>query len=64
MPTIVGSPTTDDTEALFRQTMAGATDILWDLGYEGEAMSALHDVIDYARTQRDAGENRRGDVSE
>jgi hypothetical protein len=64
MPTVVEPTATDDTEAIFRRTMAGATDVIWGLGYEDEALTALHDVIEYATIQHEAGENRRGDVSE
>jgi hypothetical protein len=63
MPTAV-EPVTDEREALFRRTMAAAADIVWGLGYEHEALSALHDVIEFATVQREAGEDRRGDVSE
>lgn len=64
MPSVVASVVADDPEALFRRTMAGATDIIWRLGYESEAMTALFDVIEAATIQHEAGENRRGDVRE
>jgi hypothetical protein len=55
---------TDEREVMFRKAMAGATDIIWGLGYEEEAMSALHDVIEFATIQKEAAEDRRDDVSE
>jgi hypothetical protein len=54
----------DDPQAMFRKAMAGATDILWNLRYDDEALSALHDIIEQATIQREAGEDRRDDVSE
>lgn len=50
----VESVDTEDTEALFRRTMAGAADTIWDLGYDEEALAALHDVIEEGTIQRDA----------
>jgi hypothetical protein len=64
MPTTVERRVGDGSEAEFRKAMAGATDIVWGLGYEEEALSALHDVIETATVQKEAGEDRRGDVSE
>lgn len=61
---IVVPPDIDDPEAVFRRVMAGAADIVWELGYDDEAVSALQGVIEYATIQREAGENRRGDLSE
>lgn len=45
---------TEDTEALFRRAMAGAADMVWDLGYDEEALAALHDVIEEGTIQQDA----------
>ena len=56
------SADSENTEVLFRRVMADATDIVWDLGYNDEALSALYDVIEHATVQREAGENRRGDL--
>ena len=61
---IVEPPDIDDPEAVFRRVMAGTADIAWELGYDDEALSALQDVIEYATIQREAGEDRRGDLSE
>lgn len=54
----------DDPETVFRWVMAGTADIVWELGYDDEALSALQCVIEYATIQREAGEDRRGDLSE
>ena len=59
-PTVVQS----DREAMFRQAMAAATDMVWNLRYDEEALSALHDVLEAATIQREAGEDRRGDLSQ
>jgi hypothetical protein len=55
---------TTDRETLFRRTMDGATDILWGLRYHEEALSALQEIVEYATIQKEAGEDRRGDLSE
>jgi hypothetical protein len=55
---------TPDPEAVFRSSMAVATNALWDLGYDEEALSSLHDVIEQATIQREAGENRHDDLSQ
>jgi hypothetical protein len=47
----------NDTEALFRRVMAGATDKAWNLRVDDEALAALHDVIDEGTRCREAGEN-------
>jgi hypothetical protein len=60
----VASIASGDREAVFRKAMAGATDVLWNLRYDDEALSALHDVIEQATMQREAGEDRRGDLPE
>jgi hypothetical protein len=63
MTQTIAEPRAVDRERLFRRTMAGATDIPWELRSSDEALSAMHDVIEQARVQRDAGEDRRDDVS-
>lgn len=54
----------NDTEALFRRVMAGATDKVWDLRVEEEALAALYDVIEEGVTRRDAGANRHDHLAE
>jgi hypothetical protein len=56
------SESPDTTEAMFRRAMSGATDRIWGLRLEEEALAALHDVIDEGMQRADAGRTGRDDV--
>lgn len=43
----------DDTEDLFRDVMAHATDQAWELRVDEEALAALYDVLRQGRRRRD-----------
>jgi hypothetical protein len=44
--TIVEPADVESAESLFRRVMAGATDGIWNLGADEEALAALYDVMD------------------
>ncbi|OLE23070.1 MAG: hypothetical protein AUG44_23180 [Actinobacteria bacterium 13_1_20CM_3_71_11] len=62
--TVVNARDDRDPEVVFRASVAAAADMIWQLGYDDEALSALHDVIEAASIQKDAGESRHGNLSE
>jgi hypothetical protein len=51
----INGPTGElDREALFRRTMTGAADRVWELGVDEEALAALYDVIECGALRREA----------
>ena len=50
----------ESAESLFRRVMAGATDGIWNLGADEEALAALYDVVDEAIRRKEAAEDDQG----
>jgi hypothetical protein len=64
IPCVLDACQDREPETVFRTCMAVAADMIWQLGYDDEALSALYDVIEAAMIQKEGGEDRRGDLPE
>ena len=54
----VDSPDIDETEALFRRVMAGATDEAWRLRVDEEVLAALYRVLNKGARRKEASEGK------